>query len=60
MSSVQFKIVISEMSQCKQKSMAVNLFDLVEKTQYILVTIRRSSRLVTFLVCNSIINYNVQ
>jgi len=46
MSSVQFKIVISEMSQCKQKSMAVNLFDLVEKTQYILVTIRRSSRLV--------------
>jgi len=49
-----------EMSQCKQKSMAVNLFVLVEKTQYNFVTISRSGRLVTFLVCNSIINYNVQ
>jgi len=47
-----------EMSQCEQKSMAVIV--LVEKTQYNFVTIRCSGRVVTFLVCNSIIHYNVQ
>jgi len=39
-------LLMCEMSQCKQKSMAVNLFVLVEKTQYNFVTIWRSGRLV--------------